>query len=338
MTLKDIAAEAHVSVMTVSNVVNGKHDKVSSATIEKVMAIVNKYHYVPNLTAKSLTAKSSNLVAVIVPFGETENDINFFENPYISTMIGVMEKKLREYGYYVIIRSVGTKGDITRLLKNWNVAGALFLIPSFETMIDSLLSENDFPLVFFDSRSDNRSIMNVKTDDYKGGYIAAKYLINHGHKKIAFVADYRDSVILLERYRGYRDALTESRIRFQEDWVYFNAPTYEDGIQTGKQLAERTDPVTAAMSTADICSIGIMEGARLGGLRIPSDLSVIGFDNLDLCRYTTPKLTTVSQHITAKAERAVALLLEKLEKGTVEKTTVMLDVEIIERQSVAFLD
>ena len=106
----------------------------------------------------------------------------------------------------------------------------------------------------------------------------------------------------------------------------------EGGIQAGREIASNSSPVTAAVTTADICAIGIMEGARLGGYRIPVDLSVIGYDNLTLCQYTLPKLTSVSQNIPQKAKLATSLLLEKIRTGSVSSSCQSaLDVEIVER-------
>lgn len=341
MTLKDIAEKAGVSMMTVSNVINGKHSRVSAKTIDKVNAIIKEYNYVPNLTARSLTAKSSHIVGVVVPLAADEGNKNYFENPYISAMMGSIERSLREAGYYAMIRSVKNYEDISALLRNWNVDGILFLYPrvdsDFNKMIDSVVHDNPIPIVLFDSPSKNPDIITICSDDQKGCYLSTKYLINHGHKNIAIAADYEGNPLLTARFNGYKKALFENNIPLKSEYIYKYAPTYEDGIEAGKKIASDKYPITAVVTTADICAIGIMEGARLGGLRVPTDLSVIGYDNLKLCSYTTPKLTTVSQHIAAKAETAVNMLIEKMQTGTINPSRMLLDVELIERQSVSSL-
>ena len=115
MTLKDIAEKAGVSMMTVSNVINGKHSRVSAATIEKVNTIIKEYNYVPNLSARSLTVKSSHIIGVIVPLDSEESPVSYFDNPYVSSMIGVIERELRNNGYFVMIRSVQTQEDLSVL-------------------------------------------------------------------------------------------------------------------------------------------------------------------------------------------------------------------------------
>lgn len=337
MTIKEIAQEAGVSMMTVSNVINKRYERVSQATVNKVTAIIDKYNYVPNLTARSLTAKSSHIVAVIVTSHKGEERLNFFENPYISALIGIIERELRHNGYFTMIRTVKNIDDVASLLRNWNCDGAIFLEPSFDDMMDELVGLSRTPLAFFDSCSNNPDIINVTIDDRKGGYLSAQYLINMGHRRIAFMGNHTISHIIRARYDGYLDALRANGIEPDDSIVYLNTPSYGDGILAGKELALRKGDVSAVVTTADFSAIGVMEGARLGGARVPIDLSVIGFDNLSVCTYTTPKLTSVSQNLTEKAAIAVAMLLNKMKGVDAGVRCEQLDVEVIERQSVASL-
>ena len=126
MTLKDIADRAGVSMMTVSNVINGKHSRVSAKTIEKVNAIIKECGYVPNLSARNLTSRTSSIVGIVVPLDEDSLDENYMENPYVSAMIGTIELELRRNGYYTMVRSVSRERDITSLLNSWIVDGIIF--------------------------------------------------------------------------------------------------------------------------------------------------------------------------------------------------------------------
>lgn len=337
MTLKDIAEKAGVSMMTVSNVINGKHSRVSAATIEKVNAIIKEYNYVPNLSARSLTVKSSHIIGVIVPLDISDSSVSYFDNPYVSSMIGVIERELRSNGYFVMIRAVQTREDLTVLLRNWNVDGIIFLYPQlgehFEDSVNAIARETHLPVVLFDARTTNPDVINVYSDDKKGCYLSTRYLINRGHKKIAFVANYEDNPLLTDRFNGYRAAMEESGLGCNPEYIFPYSPSYEDGVAAGKAIADSGHNITGLVTTADICAIGVMEGARLGGLRIPTDLSVVGYDNLAVSTYTTPKLTTISQNVIKKAETAMTLLLKKLQTGHVEQPHVQLDVELVERQS-----
>ena len=335
MTLKDIADKAGVSMMTVSNVINGKNSRVSVKTIEKVNAIIEECGYVPNLSARSLTNKTSNIIGIILSINDEYE--NFLENPYISTMVGTIERELRCNGYYTMVRSIAHESYITQLLKNWNVDGIIFLYPDFQKYMKKFLETASTPVAIFDSGIDYPGLINICSDDCKGLYLSTKYMINHGHTHIAFVADYEGNHVLIERLKGYRQALEESLIPFRPEYVLPYIPSYEGGLAAGKKIASMRS-ITAAVTTADICAIGIMEGARLGGLRVPADLSVIGYDDLTLCQYTSPKLTSISQDISKKALLATRTLLEKINTGKIEGDYhITMDVDIVERQSVISL-
>ena len=337
LTLKDIAEKAGVSMMTVSNVINGKSSRVSAQTAEKINKIIEDCGYIPNLSARSLTKKSSNIIGVIVTVYDA--DRNYLENPYISTMIGIIEQELCKNGYYMMIRSVKNESDVLQFLKNWNLDGMILLFPDFIESVDKFIVKSSCPIVIFDSPIQLPKLITVCSDDRKGMYLATKYMINRGHTHIAFVADYKGNYILTERFLGYRQALEECGIPFREEYVLAYPATYEGGLAAGKRIAAMRNHLSAVVTTADICAVGVMEGARLGGLRIPVDLSITGYDNLSLCQFTTPKLTSVSQNIAQKAQVATQLLLEKMlaETEKDQPTHVMMDVEIVERQSVIAL-
>lgn len=338
MTLKDIADRAGVSMMTVSNVINGKHNRVSAKTIEKVNSIIQECGYVPNLSARSLTNKTSNIIGIIISEDDSDDQANYLENPYISTMIGTIERALRKNGYYTMVRAISHPSDIMVLLKNWNVDGIIFLYPDLQNYMETFLAQSSCPLAIFDSYLDLPGIINVTSDDQKGLYLATKYMINHGHTHIAFMANYEGNALLTSRFKGYCQALEESGIPFRPEYVFSYPPSYEGGIEAGKRIAGGRNEITAVVTTADISAIGVMEGARLSGYRIPIDLSVIGYDNLTLCQYTVPKLTSISQNIPEKARTAVRLLLETIKTGSLsESGHVKMDVEIVERQSVVSL-
>lgn len=325
-------------MMTVSNVINGKHQRVSAQTIEKVNRIIKECGYVPNLNARSLMSRTSNIIGIIISWDEPDNTENYLENPYVSTMIGTIERELRANSYYMLVRSVFSQADLTVLLKNWNVDGIIFLYPNCDPYLKQFLPSAPCPVAIFDSSIDDPDLINICSDDETGLYIATKYMLNHGHKQIAFVADYTASTVLNRRFRGYCRALEEYGIAVQDEWIYPVPPSYEGGIEAGRRIAMSRTDITGVVTTADICAIGIMEGARLGGYRIPVDLSIIGYDDLTLCRYTTPKLTSVSQNITQKAILATNMLLEKIRTGALSgPAKIETNVEIVERQSVVSL-
>ncbi len=334
-TIKEIASEAGVSVMTVYNVINGNHSKVSDKNITLIQELIKKKNYVPNLSAKSLTIKSTKIIGVIIPLDA--GDYNFFKDPYLSELIGVVEHSVRKKGYYAMIRSVSRASDISALLKTWNMDGAVFLMPYYDRIVHKILTSNHLPMVFLDSYTDYPDILSVGINDYKGGYIATRYLIGMGHKKIAFAGPIEDEgvdTVVNQRFLGYKAALKDAGIEFRDSFAYATMPVYDTGVTVGRDISERRGEITAVFATADIMAIGIMEGARRNGYVLPKDLSIVGFDNIEAAIFSSPKLTTISQNIAKKAECAIDLLMRQIDEEPIPEKRILLDLEIIERQSV----
>lgn len=333
-TLKEIAKEAGVSIMTVSNVINGNHSKVSAETIHSIQKIIKKHNYSPNLNARSLAKKSSRIIAVFVNT-YTPNE-NVFKDPYLSELFGEIECFIRSHEYYPIIQSVTDIKHAFTLLQNWNADGAVFLSPQREEDMQQLIECSSCPIVFIDSYNKNRpDALIVGIDDYKGGYIAAKYLIANGHKKIGFAGSYSENnSIVSHRYHGFMDALQECGIPPENSCLINTFTNYEYGMTLGRELANHAYDVTAVFAAADMLALGIVEGARLNGYMVPNDLSVIGFDNLTLCSLVTPKLTTVSQNVYHKAKASIDLLTSAIEGKEITETKITCDVQLEIRQTV----
>lgn len=334
ITLKDIAKEAGVSTVTVSNVINGNHKKVSVDTIDKINALIKKYNYIPNASARTLAMKTSNIIGVIIP--NVDDHSNFLESPYNAEVLGVIERVIRKSNYYLMFRCVSTYHDVSNILKMWNVDGAIFL-GMFASDIKEIIKENPLPAVFLDSYAPELNITNVGSDDFKGGYIATRYLLNNNHHKIAFVGpDISTPGVIKERFKGYCKALSEMNIPISEDLIFHTDVCYECGLRIGKELSNHINEFTAIFATADIIAFGIIEGLRLNGYTVPNDVSIIGFDNIPDCNYLSPKLTTINQNISAKAEMAANLILQKLSKQNMP-SSINVDLELIERQTVKML-
>lgn len=335
MTLKDIAKKAGVSTMTVSNVINGKHSHVSIETIEKINKLIKEYNYVPNMSARSLTSKTSHIIAILVSSNKKDTVDIFLENPYAGRIISFIEQALQKNGYYTMIYSITQKEDLTCLIKNWQVDGIIFLYPENKELLNEIYSAGCCPMAVFDSDIDHPDIINVCTDDYLGLYLSTEYLIKKGHTAIAFVGDYKGNPLLTRRLQGYYHALKNYNLPIKENYIFQFSPSYEGGIAAGKAIMTSSESITSAVTTSDLCAAGIIEGCRQNGFCVPKDLSIIGFDNSILCRYTFPQLTSVSQNMEKKAKTAVDLLLKKIKTGTLQESNFKkIPVKIIERSSV----
>jgi len=337
--IKDIAEKANVSVTTVSNVINGNYSRVSAATVEKIQEIIEKYNYVPKASARNLAAKNTKIIGVILPGILYKN-----ENPHNALLVSAIEKLVRSQGYYMLLSCADTMESAITTLTMWDVDGAIITGYVEEEMAYVLKAKRrDFPVMLIDSYilEEYPQCMCVRLNDYKGGYIAGRYLLSCGHRNLVFAGtSYRTSGVVYQRFMGFRDALQEQGIVLTEDSIIECDAIYEDGVRAGKAICDMNfgrapeSRITAVFASSDSTAMGIIEGASLNGVRVPRDLSVVGFDNINFSIYTTPKLTTIGQDIAKKAERAASLLIDAVRGDKACPALTVLEPELIERQSV----
>ena len=334
INLQTIAKLAHVSKVTVSNVINGKFDKASKETIERIQKIVESTGYRPSATARSLSMKQSRIIGVVIPYLYANE--SFSGRPYNAHMLGYLERYIRNQGYYMMPRCVVKSFDVLPDFATWNVDGAFVLELVAEDAL-RLQDKLNIPAVFIDTYTKDASLATICADDYKGGYLAGKHLLDKGHRRIAFVSPTltEDFGVMQERHRGFCDALRERGVAFKrENHVATESVLYEQGVEAGKQIAASEQRFTAAAVMADVLAFGVMEGLRAGGKQVPEDVSVVGFDDLPECQYTHPQLTSISQHLEEKVQRAGEYLFSMLNDGTAVAGSRKIDVALTERQSV----
>lgn len=336
MKIKDIAQRAGVSTATVSNVINGNYSRVSQATVDKVQKIIDEMGYSPSAAARSLASKESKIIGVVIP--NLNKDQVFSINAYTNQAVARLEKYVRNKGYYLMIRCVERCKEIVPIFSSWNADGAIILgaFPEEVEEIEKLLK---IPTVYMDAHSPNLDIANVGIDDYKGGFLMGRYLLAKGHRKIALVTPKVDSHgVVQARYHGFCDALKEQGLELSPEDIFEAATNATSGAQAGVNIALSGKSFTAVAAMSDMSALGVMSGLRTCGLRVPEDVSVMGFDNLEAAKYVYPALTTIAQDINKKCDTAGDLLfqmIETKEKLVVNKT---LDIELVERQSVKALE
>ncbi len=333
MNLKTIAKMAGVSTVTVSNVLNGKYNKASKETIERVQKIIAETNYRPSATARSLIMKQSRIIGVVIP--NLHPYESFYISPYNAQMLGYLDRYIRSQGYYMMLRCVVQSFEVLSDFATWNIDGAFLLGVVAEDAL-RLQKELDIPAVFIDTYTEDTSLTAIHVEDRKGGYLAAKHLLDKGHRRIAFVSTPTEYPgVMQERYRGYCDALREHGIPPDSSQLIVTENVfYEQGVEAGKRIAASGQGITGVIAVADVLAFGLMEGLRASGLRVPEDVSIIGFDNLPECRYSYPKLTSISQHLEEKAECAGECLFAMLHDKTITTGNRTVNVGLVERQSV----
>lgn len=336
VTIKDIAQFVGVSATTVSNVINGKAGRVSAETIEKINCAIEELGYVPNMSARSLVSSSSKVIGFINHV-VTDKDSNFMEDPFLARFTGIIEHVLREHDYYFMIRTVKTADELKTFLRTWNIDG-LFLAGIFNDDFFAEVKKLRIPVVLVDSYVTSKKICNVGLDDFGGSKMSTEHLIRMGHKKIAFASPrIQDGGVLMERLLGYKAALTTASISFDKDLVFECGMNINGTMDIAKYLSVHPD-ITGLVTTADYLAANIIANLHRLGVNIPEDISVVGFDDLDICNLISPPLTTVHQDMDVKGSKAVELMLSLLNNSHVKPESVKLPTIIFERASVKKLN
>lgn len=329
VNMSDIAKMAGVSKMTVSRVINGNTTNVSKELRERINQIIEETGYVPNAMARSLSRSSSSIISLIVQGnGESISD------PYLSRLIGNLITRIQENDYYTMINTVSTYDDIAGKLAGWRSAGAI-VIGAFDKYVDQILNQVTIPIVFTDTYTDLKFLNNVGIQDRKGGCLAARYFIENNHRDFAFIGySIHSSNVVKERLLGFKETLKEHDIDLPDENILSIDSLSIDFV---KWLLSRKVRPTAIMTTADDMAIMLINQISQSDMSVPEDFSVIGFDNIVPASYSCPPLTTIAQNIEDKAKNVTELLFQQINNDDLEKRSIMLDVSLIERDSVRYI-
>jgi LacI family transcriptional regulator len=313
-------------------VLNGKKS-ISPETKERVLAAVKKLDYVPNINARSLSTRDSLLIGVLIPQTEPGNHL-MFENPFYSEILGVIEYEARIHGYQLLIAGVDADKTYLSLARERNLDG-IIAIGVYQDDFYRQVMNSGIPLVLVDSYSDDTRCHSIRIDDVHGAYLALNYLLDQGHRDIAFFCgNLRENGVMQKRLDGYRQALEERGIPYDAEKIIEGNIDFENGGKLARRLLEAKLPVSAVFAAADILAIGAIKAFYDAGLRVPHDLSIMGFDDLQISQYICPGLTTVRQEISLKGKKAMELLVEDMENPQLTTREEILPVSIIERGSV----
>ncbi len=331
-TLKDVAHLAGVSAATVSYALSGKKT-ISEETKQRIQAAIEELDYVPDLNARGLSMRDSKLIGVVVPQTEP-GDRLMFQNSFYSEVLGSIEYYARQQGYHILISATDANESYLTLAKKRNLDG-IIVIGMYPDQFYQEMKKTQIPIVLIDSYCNDHYYHNIRIDDAYGSYLATHYLLENGHRDIAFFAgQLKENGVMKKRLLGYRQALQEFGISYCKEYVFEGQIDYESGIALSGKLLRSGLPATGIVAAADILAIGIMKGLYEAGKQVPQDYSVIGFDDLEFSRYLTPGLTTVRQQISLKGQKAVQLLLKHIEDPSLPKQEEILPLQLVVRGSV----
>lgn len=331
-TIKDIAEYAGVSATTVSNVIHGKKKRVSQETIDRIQEAIRELNYVPNMFARSLVSSSSKVIALInhVP---TRSDATFSDDTFQMSFLSTIEDILRKQGYYLMFRHVETGEELQQFLQNWNVDGLFLTGICNKEFIDEIPPLN-VPTVVIDSTEYFENSSFIGLNDENGGYLATKHIIENGHKRIAYVTSpIHDGYVMKDRFSGYKKALEENGIDFDESIVLVSDVDLESCRQVADKIT-KLDGVTGIVAATDLMAAGILTRFHELDINVPEDYSIVGFDDAAIARMTVPPLTTIRQDMVEKASTAANFILKMLDGTVTENEKIRLEVKLIERKSV----
>ncbi|OJG28769.1 hypothetical protein RU98_GL000362 [Enterococcus caccae] len=330
--MKDIAKMANVSEAAVSLVLNDKPSRISEKKKQEIKTIAKELNYIPNIAAQSLAKNASQTIGVVIP------DI---ENPFFSKLCKQLEEQFRVMGYLTIIVNsnddFAVEKNLIQMLLNRGVDGLIIALSnesfSCKKEQEDFLKEIDAPFVLVDRQVSIKGVNQVYFDSQEGGKLSTEYLLENGHRHIAFMTGDFKVPSTLERIEGYRQALQSYDINVNEDYIIETGYRFNCGIEKANELFGLTE-VTAVITSNDMVAFGVLKQALNSGKKIPEELSVIGYDRLEIADILGTSLATVEQNISSLTEQAVSLLKKKLTKKQLKATTVILQPSLFKGKSV----
>lgn len=330
--IKDIADRAGVSPTTVSNVIHGKTGRVSKATVEKINRILKEMEYVPSISARMLANNSSGLIGVALGFMKKGN-ASFFEDPFVSAMLGNLEYQIREHGYYMMLVARHEQDDIMQQALGWNFDGMIAMALK-EKEIAELSERLGKPLVTIDQYlSPELGVRSITMDDRGGAYQMSQYLIGKGHKKFLFLSDC-DLGVDHYRWLGVRQAMEEAGIEDFESRHIVIPWNPEQREKAYEEMLPFFKKQTALFFSSDYYALEASNFLQNRGIKVPEEISIAGFDDVTYATLARPKLTTVHQMVDGKARRAVEVLMHLIQDEPVQKDIPPLPTTLVERESV----
>ena len=324
VTIQDVAKKAKVSVSTVSRVLNGKAD-VASDTQHRILSVIDDLGYTTNLAARSMRSLKKNLVGLIMP------DIAY---PFAIEVMKGVNRAIAESEFDLLVY---TTGDVRKSGRAWHEQKYVSLLTN--SISDGVIIvapvagefNIDAPIVSIDPLASNPNFPAVHATNYQGAMDAMEYLLGLGHKRIGYISGRAELESSNRRLKGYKDALKKAGISLDEKLIASGDYTTETGVSGAQQLLALKKPPTAIFASNDQMAMGVYQVAQEMGLRIPDDLSVIGFDNITESKYLG--LTTVDQFISEMGYVATQMLIKLINGEKFESQTYKMQTHLVIRNS-----
>lgn len=326
-TMKDIARLAQVSTSTVSHVINNSRF-VSEEIREKVQKVVKELNYTPSALARSLKVNETKTIGMLV---------TATSNPFFAEVMAGVEQYCQQNHYNLIIAT--TNGDAERLqhhlqtLIQRKVDGLLLMCGDARLNTDESLNI-PLPMVVVDWWFTELNADKIFENSTSGGYLATKTLIDAGHSDIAIITGNLKKSLAKNRLEGYKKALYEANIPLNPNWIIESHFDFAGGLAGMNSLLTQSEKPTAVFACSDTIALGAYQAVWQQGLNVPQDISIIGYDDIELAKYLSPPLSTISQPKAELGKLAVETLLKRIRSQAKDFQTIMLEPELVLRDSI----
>ncbi len=328
-TIHDIARELKISASTVSRALQN-NPRISQKTREKIKALADSMGYRPNSLASNLRNKKSNTIGIVVPL---------INRHFFSSVISGVEDVASKAGYTVVIsQSNDLANNETAIVQSMLANRVDGLIISIAMQCSSyehlkIFRKKNIPLVFFDRAVPEIEADKIVVDDFMGGYRVTKHLIEQGYQHIGHIAGPQNLMTYLDRKNGYKEALRQSGIPYDETLVVINTLTSEEGESAVKLMMDLPYPPDAIFCGNDTTALSAMIYLRDKGIRIPEDIGIVGFSNEPFSRVVSPSISTIAQPGFLMGQKAAEMILNQIAHKEKTFKTLVLPTELIIRES-----
>ncbi|SMC03616.1 transcriptional regulator, LacI family [Sulfobacillus thermosulfidooxidans DSM 9293] len=331
-TIKDVAERAGVSVATVSRYMNG-FPHISESARRRIQQAIAELNYRPNIAASGLVTKTTKAIGLMVLTGISE----FFSNPFFTQVLNGISHKALSAHYDVLLSTSGS--DEIEVLTNWirggRVDGIILLRSRLEDPAIDLVVQERFPAVLLGRPAHNQPIDYVDNDNVDAAYQATTHLIRLGHQRVAFMGGGKHLVVTQDRILGYQKALREYDMPIHDAYIRTGHYKKNSGYAVCQELLRLSKPPTAIVASDDIMAIGAMQAAHDAHLRVPDELSIVGFNDLAISSLTIPPLTSMRIHIHELGFKAADLLLKRIAQPSLPQQVAVIRTHLVVRQSTA---
>jgi LacI family transcriptional regulator len=331
-TITDVARRARVSIQTVSAVFHGKPG-ISEITRQRVRRAIDRLHYVPNGLASSLRARRTRTIGVLIPS---------ITNPFFPDFVRGIEDSAHREGYSVFLCNSDEQRDkeiqYLQLLRQLTVSGYIVAYDLNNLEVEKILlqlASHHNPVITFGSRQMHERVIALKTDDVAGSFAITSHLIKLGHRRIALIQPPAGSRVQQDRTTGFLNALRTRKLPVPPEYLARGGFTVTAGQEGARMLATLPEPPTAIVAANDLVAIGAIAMFKELGWRVPADISVAGFDDVQMAALVDPPLTTIAQPTYAMGARAMQALLSQIDAPNARGQVIHFETSLVVRGSTA---